>query len=73
MTESDNSEIGDTFFHRGQDVWVIQSDGSQRAAEYVGEGEMSAWFGGTPTVIVVYPDTKTGEAVATDRVIAREG
>jgi hypothetical protein len=65
------SEIGDSVFHRGQRVWVVQADGSQRAAEYVGEGEMSAWFGGTPTLIVVYPDTHTGEAVETDRVIAR--
>jgi hypothetical protein len=65
------SEIGDTQFHRGQPVWVIESDGSQRAAEYVGEGETSAWFGGPPTVIVVYPDTKSGEAVEVDRVIAR--
>jgi hypothetical protein len=67
------TDIGDSLFHKGQPVWVMQSDGSQRPAEYVGEGEMSAWFGGTPTVIVVYPDTETGEAVETDRVLAREG
>jgi hypothetical protein len=65
------TDIGDSLFHKGEDVWVIQADGSQRAAEYVGEGEMSAWFGGTPTVIVVYPDTRSGEAVAVDRVIRR--
>jgi hypothetical protein len=52
-------------------VWVIQGDGSQRAAEYVGEGEMSAWFGGAPTAIVVYPDTHSGEAIAIDRIIPR--
>ncbi len=51
----------------------MNADGSRRAAEYVGQGEMSAWFGGAPTVIVVYPDTATGEAVEMDRVIAREG
>jgi hypothetical protein len=67
------NEIGDSLFHRGQHVWVIQADGSQRAAEYVGEGEMSAWFGGAPTVIVVYPDDHSGGAVEVDRVIAREG
>jgi len=67
------TDIGDSLFHKGQPVWVVQGDGSRVAAEYVGEGEMSAWFGGTPTVIVVYPETETGEAVATDRVIAREG
>jgi hypothetical protein len=66
------TDIGDTLFHKGQPVWVEQSDGSQRAAEYVGEGEMSAWFGGPPTVLVVYPDTRTGEAVEVDRVIARK-
>ena len=32
---------------------------------------MSAWFGGAPTVLVVYPDDGSGEAVAVDRVIAR--
>jgi hypothetical protein len=65
------TDIGDSLFHRGQDVWVMNADGSRRAAEYVGQGEMSAWFGGAPTVIVVYPDTATGEAVEMDRVIAR--
>jgi hypothetical protein len=65
--------VGDSMFHQGQSVWVIEPDGSQRAAEYVGEGELSAWFGGSPTVIVVYLDTRSGEAVEVDRVIAREG
>jgi hypothetical protein len=64
-------DVIDGPFHRGQPVWVMQDDGSRRAAEYVGEGEMSAWFGGAPTVIVVFPDTQTGAAVETDRVIAR--
>jgi hypothetical protein len=66
------SDLGDGMFHKGQDVWVIQPDGSRRAAEYVGQGEMSAWFGGPPTVLVVYPDIAAGEAVEVDRVIARE-
>ncbi len=66
------SDIGDSVFKRGQPVWVIEDDGSQRAAEYVGEGETSAWFGGTPTVYVVYEDTRSGGAVAVDRVIPRE-
>jgi hypothetical protein len=66
------TDIGDSQFHKGQAIWVIQADGSQRPAEYVGEGETSAWFGGPPTVIVIYPDTQTGEAVEVDRVIARE-
>jgi hypothetical protein len=66
------TDIGDGPFHEGQPVWVIQSDGSQRAAEYVGGGETSAWFGGAPTVFVAYPDTRSGEAVEVDRVIPRD-
>ena len=66
------TDIGDTEFHRGQPVWVIEPDGSQRAAEYVGEGETSAWLGGPPKVFVVYTDTRTGAAVEADRVIPRD-
>jgi hypothetical protein len=50
----------------------MEPDGSQRAADFVGEGEMSAWFGGSPTVIVVYLDTRAGEAVEVDRMIPRD-
>jgi hypothetical protein len=67
------TDIGDTQFHKGQPIWVIEDDGSHRAAEYVGEGETSAWFGGPPKVYVVYVDTQSGGAVDVDRVIAREG
>ncbi len=66
------SSIGDGKFHQGQPVWVIEPDGSERAAEYVGEGELSAWFGGSPSVFVVYVDTRDGAAVEIDRVIPRE-
>ncbi len=66
------TEIGDSQFQRGQPVWVIEENGSQRAAAYVGEGETSAWFGGPPRVFVVYLDTRAGEAVDVNRVIARE-
>jgi hypothetical protein len=65
------TEIGDSLFHKGQPVWVVQGDGSRRPAEYVGEGETSAWFGGPPTVLVVYPDTHSGAAVEVDRVLPR--
>jgi hypothetical protein len=65
------TDIGDSQFHKGQPIWVIEPDGSQRAAEYVGEGELSAWFGGTPTVFVVYEDTRDGAQVEVERVIAR--
>lgn len=67
------TDIGDGQFHRGEHVWVVQGDGSQRAAEYVGVTETSAWFGGPPQVIVVYPDTRSGESVEVDRVIPRQG
>jgi hypothetical protein len=66
------TSIGDGQFRKGEPVWVMGPDGSQRAADFVGEGEMSAWFGGAPTVIVVYLDTRTGEAVEVDRVVPRE-
>lgn len=66
------SDIGDSQFHKGQAIWVVNQDGTQRAAEYVGEGELSAWFGGAPKVIVIYPDSQTGEAVEVDRVIPRQ-
>ena len=66
------TDIGDSQFHKGQPVWVIEADGSQRAAEYVGQGETSAWFGGAPKVFVIYEDTRDGAAVEIDRVIARD-
>jgi len=58
-------------FHEGQRVWVEQPDGSQRAAVFVGEAEMS-WFGGAPGVYVVYPDSRSGEEVAIVRVVPRD-
>ena len=58
-------------FREGEPVWVEQADGSQRAAIFVGEAEMS-WFGGGPGAYVVYPDTRSGEEVALMRIIARE-
>jgi hypothetical protein len=66
------TDIGDSQFHKGDAIWVVEPDGSQRAAEYVGEGELSAWFGGAPTVYVVYEDTRQGGSVQVDRVIRRD-
>ncbi len=54
------------------DLGKLGPDGSARAAEYVGEGELSSWFGGPQTVIVIYPDTREGEAVEVDRIIPRD-
>jgi hypothetical protein len=59
-------------FYKGQPVWVVEEDGSQRAADFVGQAETSAWFGGPARVYVVYLDTQEGEAVEADRVIPRE-
>ena len=58
-------------FHEGQKVWVEQPDGSQRAAIFVGEAEAS-WFGGSPGVYVVYPDTRDGQEVPAMTVVARD-
>jgi len=58
-------------FHEGQKVWVEQGDGSQRAAIFVGEAELS-WFGGAPGVYVVYPDSRSGEEVEMARVVPRD-
>jgi hypothetical protein len=59
----------DRRLQQGQSVWVVQADGSQRSAEYVGDAQLSAWWGGAPTVYVVYRDTGAGEAVEMERVI----
>jgi hypothetical protein len=55
----------------GHKVWVEQQDGSQRAAIFVGEAEVS-WFGGGPGAYVVYTDTRQGEEVSMMRVVARD-
>jgi hypothetical protein len=66
------TDIGDSLFHKGDPVWVMGSDGSQRAAVYVGEAETSTWFGGPPLVIVVFPDTRSGATVEVDQVVSRD-
>ena len=57
--------------HEGQKIWIEQADGSQRPGIFVGEAE-ATWFGGSPGVYVVYPDTRVGEEVAAMRVVARD-
>ena len=61
-----------TPFIKGQPVWVMEADGSQRAADFVGQAETSAWFGGPPQVYVVYLDNQSGAAVDFDRVVPRD-
>lgn len=65
-----NIGVMDTL-HEGQKIWVEQPDGSQRPGIFVGEAEAS-WFGGSPGVYVVYPDTRVGEEVAVIRVVPRD-
>lgn len=66
------SDFGEIGFKEGESVWVLAEDGSQRAAEYVGQAETSAWFGGPPLCYIVYADTRQGDAVQIDHVIPRE-
>jgi hypothetical protein len=66
------SEEENNLFERGEPVWVLGEDGSQRAAEYVGEADMSAWFGGPPRIIVVFEDDHSGAEVLFERVVRRD-
>jgi len=63
--------LDDGPFHKGQDVWVTEQGGGRRAAEFVGQAETNDWFGGAPTVIVVFPDDASTALVELDRVLAR--
>ena len=68
------SDIGDSVFHKGQAIWVLGPDGSARAAEYVGEGELSSWFGGPQTVIAIYPTrgrARPSRSIASSRETTR--
>lgn len=66
------TEIGDSMFHKGQPIWVIRESGLRRAAEYVGEAGAQTWFGGPPTVLVLYTGTQTIAAVEVDQIIPRD-
>ena len=57
-------------FEEGQKIWVEQSDGTQRAAIFVGEAAQS-WLGGGPGAYVVYPETRSGEEVSIMRIVPR--
>jgi hypothetical protein len=50
---------------------VIQPDGGERAAIYVGEGENASWFGGAPLAYVVFADDRTGAEVQLDTIVPR--
>ncbi len=58
-------------FEPGEPVWVMDANGGQRRAEYMGARVVSVWRGGPPMVFVFYTDSHSVEAVETDRVIPR--
>jgi hypothetical protein len=58
-------------FAPGEPVWVMEANGAQRRAEYLGARVVSVWRGGPLMVFVRYADSHCTEAVETDRVIPR--
>jgi hypothetical protein len=58
-------------FEPGEPVWVMEADGAQRRAEYLGAGVPSVWRGGPPMVLVLYTDSHSADAGEMDRVIPR--
>jgi hypothetical protein len=58
-------------FEPGEPVWVMEANGSQRSAEYLGARVVSVWRSGPPMVFVLYSDSHAAEAVEMDRVIPR--
>jgi hypothetical protein len=58
-------------FVPGEPVWVMEADGAQRRAEYLGTRVASVWRAGPPMVFVRYTDSHSAEAVEMDRVIPR--
>ena len=61
-----------TGFQEGQQIWIEQPDGSQRAGIFVGDAQTASWFGGQAGAYVVYADTRSGEEVALMRILPRE-
>jgi hypothetical protein len=64
--------LSDGPFRKGEPIWVMEADGTRRAAEFVGDRESGTWFGGAASVFVIYLDSNTTDAVELDRVLARE-
>ena len=58
-------------FVPGEPVWVMEANGAQRRAEYLGARVASVWRAGPPMVFVLYADNHSAEAVEMDRVIPR--
>ena len=64
--------LSDGPFRKGEPIWVVEPNGTRRAAEFVGDRESGTWFGGAASVLVIYADTNTTDAVEFDRILARE-
>lgn len=64
--------LGDGPFEKGENIWVVDPGGGRRPAEFVGQAESNDWFGGPPTVIVVFPDDGSSAIVELDRVLPRK-
>jgi hypothetical protein len=60
-----------TGFEKGDKIWV-HTEGGQRPAIYVGDGDNATFFGGPPLAYVVMEDTEEGGEVELDRITARE-
>jgi hypothetical protein len=58
-------------FRTGQPVWVIESDDSQRPAEYIGEGSAGG-AGAEHKAFVIYVDTAGSDVVDLERLVPRE-
>jgi hypothetical protein len=65
------TDIGDSQFTRGEEVWVVDDGGQLQPAVYVGEAEANSWFGGPPTVIVILDESRRVATVEVDRVISK--
>src|SRR5205807_9881248 len=61
------TESGDSLFHTGQPVWVMEPDGSSRPGEYIGEGETAEGLLGPPEALVIYVDRPVTDVVVIKR------
>ncbi len=64
--------LSDGPFRKGEPIWVVEPNGTRRAAEFVGDRESGTWFGGAASVFVIYVDSGSTDAVELDRILARE-
>ncbi|MBV8430877.1 MAG: hypothetical protein JO244_06935 [Solirubrobacterales bacterium] len=62
----------DPHFRTGQPVWVVEPDGSSRAAEYIGEGERRRHRSGAPNALVIFVDASGAEVVEVSRLRPRQ-